>query len=145
MSAKPRHLMPGLAAVGGAEHGCVLDACVHGVGIRERWLEVPDALELPRMGRAVVPLMCPRHSVVDELVVHRVPRLAAIVRPLDELPEPAAALRDIDPVRISRRTLDVVDLPARKERTANVPLLPFAIRRQDKRAFPRAHKNSYAA
>ena len=49
--------MPGFAAVGRAEDGGVFDAGVDGVGIGERRLEVPDALEFPRMLRAVVPLV----------------------------------------------------------------------------------------
>ena len=71
------------AAVGGAEERRVLDAGVDGVRIGQRRLEVPDALELPRMRRAVVPLVRAGHAVVDELVADRLPRLAAVVRALD--------------------------------------------------------------
>ena len=54
---RPESSCPGLAAVGGAEERGVFDAGVDGVGIGERGLEVPDALELPRVRRAVVPLV----------------------------------------------------------------------------------------
>ena len=57
VAAEPGELVPDSAAVGGAEEGGVFDAGVDGVGIVERRLEVPDALELPRVLRAVVPLV----------------------------------------------------------------------------------------
>ena len=119
------------AAVGRAEQRGVLDAGVDRVGIGQRRLEVPDALELPRMRRAVVPLVRAGHAVVDELVARRLPRLAAVVRPLDDLPEPAARLRRVDAVRVGRRSLEVVDLPAAEMRPADVPLsarLPSDVR-----------------
>src|SRR3989454_4604626 len=75
---------------------------------------MPDALELPGMLRAVVPLVRGegfagvRRRVVDELVAlagrhavrrlrhstpGRLPRLAAVARALDDLSEPPARLR----------------------------------------------------
>ena len=75
---------------------------------------MPDALELPRVRRAVVPLVCGerfaglRRCVVNEVVAlalgHAVrgggrfagrcsrlmPGLAAVIRALDDLPEPTA-------------------------------------------------------
>ena len=80
-----------LAAVGRPEQRRVLDAGVDRVRIGQRRLEVPDALELPRVRRAVVPLVRAGHAVVDELVADRLPGLAAVVRALDQLAEPAAA------------------------------------------------------
>ena len=142
---------------------------VDGVGIGQRRLEVPDALELPRVLRAVVPLVRGERlaglgrRVVDELValalghaVRRrgrlagrrarlVPRLAAVVGALDDLPEPAAGLRRVDPVRIDGRALEVVDLPAGEVRAADVPPLSLAVRRQDERALARADQDSYPA
>ena len=91
VAAQPGQLLPGLAAVGRAEQGRVLDAGVDRVRIGQRRLEMPDALELPGMRRAVVPLVRAGHAVVDELVADRLPGLAAVVRALDQLPEPAAA------------------------------------------------------
>jgi hypothetical protein len=49
------------------------------VRIGERGLQMPDALELPGMRRAVVPLVRAGDAVVDELVAHRLPGLAAVV------------------------------------------------------------------
>ncbi len=90
------------AAIGRAEHRGVFDAGVNGIGVGEGWLEMPDALELPRMRRSVVPLMRARNTVVHELVVERLPALAAIARLLDDLAKPAARLRRINAIRIGR-------------------------------------------
>src|SRR5690349_24736254 len=99
--------MPVLAAVGRAEERGVLDAGVKRVGMVERRLEMPHALEFPRVRRAIVPLMRRerlaglRRGIVDELIAlaHRetlgrlgqlasrrarlMPALAAVVRALD--------------------------------------------------------------
>ena len=123
MAAQSRKLLPVLAAVGRAEQGGVFDAGVDRVRIGQRRLEVPDALELPRVRRAVVPLVRAGDAVVDELVADRLPGLAAVVGALDQLPEPAAGLRGIQPIRVGGRSLEVVDLPAAKMRTADVPPL----------------------
>ena len=92
----PDSSLPGLPAVGRAEQRGVLDAGVDGVRIGQRRLEVPDALELPRVRRAVVPLVRAGHAVVGELVADRLPGLAAVVGALDHLAEPAAGLRRVD-------------------------------------------------
>src|SRR5438132_390220 len=105
---------------------------------------MPHSLELPRMLRAVVPLMRSERlaigtgGVIGELITlplghpirrllgfpaWHLPRLAAVVRALDDLSEPAAGLRCIDAVRVHRRTLQVVHLPPCKVRTAHIPLL----------------------
>ena len=90
---------------------------------------MPDAFELPRMLRAVIPLVRAHLAFVNELVAlalwasfrafqflgaaaGRVPRLAAVVRALDDLPEPAAGLRGVKAVRIRGRTFDMIDFPA---------------------------------
>src|SRR5262245_4267899 len=110
---------------------------------------MPYAFKLPRMLRAVVPLMgregC-RRRVVGEFVAlgdghslgrcgrlagrlaRLMPRLAAVVGPLDDLPEPTAGLRRVDAIGIHRRSLHVIDLPAAKQRPTDVPLLALAIR-----------------
>ena len=72
------------AAVGRAEQGGVFHSGVDGVRIGQRRLEMPDALELPGVRRAVVPLVRAGHAVVDELVAHRLPGLAAVVGALDQ-------------------------------------------------------------
>ncbi len=143
--AQAGELLPRLPAVGRTEQGGVLDAGVDGVGIGQRRLEVPDALELPGAGRAVVPLVGAGDAVVDELVPHRLPRLAAVVGALDLLPEPAARLRRVEPIRVGGRSLEVVHLPAREVGTADVPPLALSIRSQDERALLRADENPYSA
>ena len=96
VAAKARQLLPALRAVGRLEERGILDAGVDHVRIGQRRLEVPDPLELPRMRRAVVPLVRAGNAVVDELVADRLPRLAAVVRALNELAEPAGGLRRVD-------------------------------------------------
>ena len=115
------------------------------VRIGQRRLEMPDPLELPGMRRAVVPLVGAGLAVVDELVAHRLPGLAAVVGALDHLPEPAAGLRGIQPVRVGRRALHVVDLPAPEVGTADVPLLAFAVGGQDEGALPCTDQDPYLA
>src|SRR4051812_17174120 len=106
---------------------------------------MPDALELPRPGRAVVPLVRARHAGVGKAVANRVPRLAAIVRALDLLPEPAGALRRVQPIRIDRRAFEVIHLPTTEQRTLYVPLLALAIGGQDERALARTDEKAYLA
>src|SRR5207244_367199 len=103
--AQPLELVPALAAVGGLEHRGIFDAGIHGVGIAQRGLEMPDALELPRMRRPVVPLMRAGYAVVHEFVVDRLERFAAVVRALNQLAEPPGALRTVETIRIGRRSL----------------------------------------
>src|SRR5262249_10030262 len=143
VAAQAGQLVPGLATVGRAEQRRVLDPGVHLFGVAQRRLEVPDALELPGVLGAVVPLMRRqrlarlRRGVVHELVAlalgealrrlgrlpgrraRLVPGLAAVVGALDDLSEPAAALRRVQPVRVDGRALEVIDLPAAEEGTAH--------------------------
>ena len=121
VAAQPGKLLPGLAAVGRAEQRGVLDSGVDGVGIGQRGLEMPDAFELPRVRRAVVPLVSAGIALVGEFVADRLPGLAAVVGALDHLAEPAAGLRRVQPVRIDGRALEVVDFPAREVGTIDVP------------------------
>ena len=114
-------LLPGLPAVGRAEQGGVFHPGVDRVWIGQRGFEMPDALELPGARCAVVPLVRAGDAVVHERVPHRLPRLAPIVGALDLLPEPAAGLRRIQPMRVSGRALEVVDLPAAKVGATDIP------------------------
>src|SRR5207249_6546056 len=57
VAAQAGEFLPVLAAVGGAEDGGVFHAGVNRVRIGERRLQMPHALELPGMLRAVVPLV----------------------------------------------------------------------------------------
>ena len=118
---KPGSSCHDLAAVGRAEQRRVFDSGVHRVGFGQRRLEMPHPLELPRVRRAVVPLVGARDAVVDELVADRLPRLAAVVGPLNHLAEPAAGLRGVEPVRVGRRAFEVVDLPAAEVRAVDLP------------------------
>jgi len=131
-------LVPVLAAVGAAEDGGVFDSGVDGVGIGERGLEVPDALELPRMCGAVVPLVSAGNAFVGELVAYWVPCLAAVVGALDDLAEPATGLGGVDAIGINRRALEVIHLPACEVGAADVPLFPLAVGGEDEGAFARA-------
>src|SRR5204863_705630 len=159
---------PVLTAVRRAEYASVFHACVHGVRIGGRGFEMPDTLEFPGMLRAVVPHVGGerfagfRGRVVDELIAlafgrpwlgvllpRRRPRLypslAAIIRALNDLPEPAAGLRRIDAIRVGGRALEVIHLPARKMRTADVPLLALTIRCKDKFTLARSNQYPYSA
>ena len=145
VAAQAGQLGPGLGAVGRVEERRILDAGIDRVGVGQRRFEVPDALELPRVRRAVVPLMRARNAVVGELVPRRLPGLAAVVRALDDLAEPPRRLRRVETVRIDRRSLEVIDLPATEVGTGDVPLLALAVGRQDERALARADEYPYAA
>ena len=110
--AKAGEFEPGVAAIGRLEECCVFGSGVDGVGGGEGRLEMPDALELPWVRRAVVPLMRSWDAVVEELVADGGPGEAAVVGALDYLSEPAGGLRGVDAVRVYWRTFEVVDLPA---------------------------------
>src|SRR5205085_2097353 len=140
VAAQAGQLVPSLAAIGRAKDRGVLDAGVNGVWIVQRRFQVPDSLEFPGVRRAIVPLMRSRGALVGKLVSDRVPGLAAIVGALDLLPEPAAALRSVNPVRIRWRSLHVVEFPATEKGTADVPFLSFAIGAQYESALARANQ-----
>src|SRR5205807_410778 len=96
------------------------------VRLVERRFDMPDALELPRMVGAIVPLMSrerlpsPVRGIVHELIALRFretfwrgdwlarrcsrlePGFAAVIRTLNNLAKPAAGLRGIQAVRIGR-------------------------------------------
>src|SRR5262245_731236 len=120
MPAEPRNFMPSRASVGSAKQGSIFDPGVNRIRVGKRRLDVPHPLEFPRVLRAVVPLMSRQwragfcRSVIDELVAltlrptlwafqilglttGREPSFTAVVGPLDDLAEPTAALRDIEP------------------------------------------------
>jgi len=111
---------------------------------------MPDAFELPWVLGAVVPLMSGerlagfRGGVIHELVALAFwrasgtglfawrrpwlyPSFATVIRSLNDLPEPAAALGGIDAIRVGGRALEVVHLPACKMGTADVPLFALAV------------------
>ena len=102
MAAESGKLLPRLPAVNRAEQGGVFHPGVDGVWIGQRGFEMPDARERPGVRRAVVPLVRAGDAIVHELVPYRLPRLATVVGTLDHLPKPAAGLRRIQPIRVSR-------------------------------------------
>src|SRR5712691_8484469 len=103
---------------------------------------MPDALELPRMLRAVIPLVSAHLALINKLVAlafghfagswrrlaaGRRPSLAAVIGALDNLPKPAAGLRRVNAVRLDRRAFEVIHLPAREVRSADFPIPPLAL------------------
>src|ERR1700738_3103160 len=118
MTAQTRKFLPRLAAILRAEQSGIFHSSVDRVRIAKRRLKVPHPLELPRMLRPVIKLVRGqwlagfRRSVVHKFIAlsfrHSLrrssltrwrarlrPRLAAIIRALNDLPEPAAGLRCI--------------------------------------------------
>src|SRR5262249_18055326 len=168
VAAQAGQLVPGLARVGRAEERSVLDAGIDRLGVGERRLDVPDPLELPGPLRPVVMLVGRERlagllrDVVDELVALAlrrpvrlgrglarrraglVPRLPPVVRALDDLAEPPARLRGVEPVGVGRRGLDVVDLPAREVGSGHLPAPSRAVGREDERALARPDEYPYS-
>src|SRR5262245_16015144 len=101
---------------------------------------MPDSLKFPGMLSAVIPLVCGQRlagfarSVINELIADfrrhaavawsrqpsawSFPRFAAVIRHLNDLSKPAARLRGVNTIRISRRSLQVIHLPTGKMRTS---------------------------
>src|SRR5438477_3870300 len=113
--AEPRQLLPSCAPIFGFKKGRVFYAGVNVIGILECRLQVPDAPKFPGMLCAVVPLMRTWHTVVNEFVAfahrhslrahrwsatRRVPCFTAVIGTLNDLSEPRAGLRCINPIRI---------------------------------------------
>src|SRR6185503_3973340 len=73
------------------------------------------------------------------------PRLAAVVGALNDLSEPAAALRGVEAIRIRGGALEVVKLPAGEVRPAHVPFFTFSIGSQNKSALTGANEYAYIA
>src|SRR6266496_603029 len=111
-----------------------------------------DTFEFPWILHAVVPLVRVDFALVNKHVVltlghavrahqlfglgpGRVPGFAAVIRALDDLAEPAARLRRVNPVWINRRTFEVIHLPTREVRPADFPILALAVGGQNKRAL----------
>src|SRR6266511_3806601 len=120
---------------------------------------MPNALELPRMLRAVIPLMCARDTVVNKLVAltfghsvrtfqflraasGRVPFFSTVIGTLNDLAEPTAGLRCVNAARIDQRTFHVINFPSRKMRTTDFPSFTRAICCQDERSFSCTNYNS---
>ena len=130
-AAQSGQFLPGLASVAGLKQRGILGAGEDGIGIGERRLEMPDALEFPRMLRAVVPLVRARRALVFEFVADGFPSFAAVIGALHLLAEPSAGLRGIKAIRRGGRTLEVIHLPTRKERAGDFPIGALAIGGED--------------
>src|ERR1700682_829657 len=105
---------------------------------------MPDALELPWARRAVVVEVRAGCALVGKLVAYGIPGHTPVVGALDDLAEPARVLGGIDPVRVNRRPLDVIDVPAGEVWAADVPLLALCVRCHHERALvgPNQYTNS---
>src|SRR5450631_81047 len=127
---------------------------------------MPDAFELPWMLGAVVPLMRgerlagftggivseavafdgrPLRCCVFRLDARLKPGLASVFGCLQNLAEPAACLRGVNPIRIHRLTLHVINLPAREVRAGNLPVFPFSVRGKNECAFARSNQDTNVA
>ena len=145
MGAEAGELGPGLAAIFGLEERGVFNTRVDGVGAGEGGLEVPDALELPGVRRAVVPLVGAGDALVGEFVAHGIPGSAAIVGALNDLAEPAGALRGVDAVGVNGRALEVVDLPTGEVGAGDGPVLARAVGGESERTLAGADEKTYLA
>src|SRR5207247_2686165 len=105
VGAQAGHLGPSRASVTGGEQRRVLDARIDHLGVTQRGLDVPNALELPRVRRAVVPGMRARGAFVLEVVAGGFPGLAPVVGPWQHLTEPPARFRALEPFGVARATL----------------------------------------
>ena len=141
---RPGSSVPGRAAVGGFEEAGVFDSGVAGVGVGEGGFEVPDALELPGVGRAVVPLVGAGGVGVGELVVDGVRGEAAVVGALDLLAEPAGGLRGVDAVGVDGGGLEVVELPAGEVGFGDGPGFAGGVGGEDEGAFAGADEEADA-
>src|SRR5215207_155149 len=103
---------------------------------------MPNALKFPRMLRAIVPLVGPRHAVVSKIVADSFPCFSGVVRTLYYLAKPAARLRRIQPVGIAWRPGDVIDLPSGKMWAIDRPVFALLVRTQNESAFARTNENT---
>src|SRR5207244_11194979 len=71
-----------------------------------------------------------------------VPGLAAVIGALNDLAEPVVGLRHVNALGIQRRTLQVIEIPTAKVRTADVPLLPLAVRSENEGSFTGADQDA---
>src|SRR5262249_15159123 len=86
----------------------------------------------------------PTGALVAELVADGLPAFPAVAGALDDLTEPAAGLRGVEPIRVGGRALEMIDLPAPEVRAAHVPVPARAVRGQDERALASADEYAYA-
>src|ERR1700730_19074259 len=97
---------------------------------------MPDTLELPRMLRAIVPLVSAGNTIIIEFVADRLPGFSAVIRALHHLAKPAAGLRGVQTVRVNGRAFNVINLQTRKVRSVDFPSVPLPISGQNECTFP---------
>ena len=146
VAAQPGQLLPGLAAVGRTEQRGVLDAGVDRVRDRSatargaRPARTPTGAGVPSYHRCVP---------VGPSYTNLLPTASQVLPPSLErwitCPNQLARLRGVQPIRIGRRSLEVVDLPAPEVGPADVPLLPRAVRRRERTRPSRPDQDSYPA
>src|ERR1700690_4032835 len=93
---------------------------------------------------AVIPKMCARYSIIGKLIAYRLPCFAPIIRALDHLSEPVGRLRGIDSIWVSRRSIHMVDFPAREMRPPDIPLLALFISCQNECTLMGTNQYSYS-
>src|SRR3954469_11838649 len=123
---------------------------------------MPHAFELPGVLRSIVPLVSAGYSIINEFIAFGLrhsfrafqffwiapwclPCFSAVARALDDLSEPGAGLRSVNPVRVDRGTLHVINLPAREMRPVHFPVFALRVRCKHKRAFFCSDQHSYSA
>src|SRR3990172_879105 len=103
---------------------------------------MPDALELPGMRRAVVPLVRSRRAFVFEFVAHRGPGFAAIVGAVHHLAEPVGGLRGVDAIRVGWRAFQVIDIQPAEVGAVEIPFFARPVGGEDEGAFMRTDQDS---
>src|SRR5688572_15649120 len=81
---QPRKLLPCLPSITRAEQSSIFHPGINRIWIGWRRFEIPDPLEFPGMLGPIKPLVGAGDTIVGELIAHRLPCLAAIVRALDQ-------------------------------------------------------------
>ena len=89
---QPGQFLPALPRVRRAEQGGVFHAGIDAIRVGQRRLEQPDPFELPRVLRAIVPLVRSGNALIGKPVAHCLPGQAAIAGALDHLSGPAVGL-----------------------------------------------------
>src|SRR5579863_6593560 len=103
---------------------------------------MPDSLKRPWVRGSVVPKVSAWISLVGEFVPDGNECFAAVVGALDLLAEPSAGLRNIKPIRINRRTFEVINLPPAEMWALDVPMFTLCVGTQDESPLPRTCQNS---
>lgn len=134
--AQRREFSPGLSAIDRTKERRILYSGEDDIGVGVGGLEVPDSLEVPRMGGSVVPLVCTGGAFEGEFVADRLPRPASVIGSLHDLTVPVRPLGGIDAVRVCGRSANVHHLPSAEVRTLDLPVPPAAIRFEDERTLP---------